>query len=161
MSGIDYKDLIVNLLEKVDILKEEKVSAGTKYRLMGLVADIAEVAQTLEEKVLRKVSEEVVLDADVDIDYAELSEEVLAKELPERTDVEEDVREQMHLVNDTLGGLNCVLVQIADQLERRHKDEEYAKLYEAEKKRYMGSSTSKRMKKDYEEWKDYACDGCP
>jgi len=161
MSGIDYKDLIVNLLENVDILKEEKVSAGTKYRLMGLVADIAEVAQTLEEKVLRKVSEEVVLDADVDIDYAELSEEVLAKELPERTDVEEDVREQMHLVNDTLGGLNCVLMQIADQLERRHKDEEYAKLYEAEKKRYMGSSTSKRTRKDYEEWKDYACDGCP
>jgi len=161
MNGIEYKDLIVNLLEGVDEMREEKVSAGTKYRLMGLVADIAEVAQGLQEKVLRRVSEEVVLDADAGIDYAELSEAVLAKELAERTDVGEDVREQVHLVNDALGGLSCVLGQIADQLERRHKDEEYAKVYEAEKKRYMSSSTSKRARKDYEEWKDYACDNCP
>lgn len=161
MNGIEYKDLIVNLLEEVDGMREEKVSAGTKYRLMGLVADIAEVAQGLQEKVLKRVSEEVVLDADAGIDYAELSEAVLAKELAERTDVGEDVREQVHLVNDALGGLSCVLGQIADQLERRHKDEEYAKVYEAEKKRYMSSSTSKRARKDYEEWKDYACDNCP
>lgn len=161
MNGIEYKDLIVNLLEGVDGMREENVSAGTKYRLMGLVADIAEVAQGLQEKVLKRVSEEVVLDADAGIDYAELSEAVLAKELAERTDVGEDVREQVHLVNDALGGLNCVLGQIADQLERRHKDEEYAKVYEAEKKRYMSSSTSKRTRKDYEEWKDYACDNCP
>ena len=161
MNGIEYKDLIVNLLEGVDGMREEKVSAGTKYRLMGLVADIAEVAQGLQEKVLKRVSEEVVLDADAGIDYAELSEVVLAKELAERTDVGEDVREQVHLVNDALGGLSCVLGQIADQLERRHKDEEYAKVYEAEKKRYMSSSTSKRTRKDYEEWKDYACDNCP
>ena len=161
MSVIDYKDLIVNLLEKIDGMREERCSAGTKYRLMGLVADIAEVARTLEEKVLRRVSEEVVLDADVDIDYAELSEEVLAKELNERMDVDEAICEQTRLVNEALGGLSGVLGQIDSQLSRRHKDEEYAKLYEAEKKRYMGSSTSKRMKKDYEEWKDYACDGCP
>ena len=55
-------------------------------------------------------------DADVDIDYAELSEEVLAKELPEGTDAEEAIREQTHLVNVALGGLSGVLVQIADQL---------------------------------------------
>ena len=72
--------------KRIDGIREEKVSAGTKYRLMGLVADIAEVAQGLQEKVLARVSQEVVLDADVDIDYAELSEEVLAKELPERVD---------------------------------------------------------------------------
>ena len=84
---IDCKELIVNLLKRIDVLKDEKVSAGTKYRLMGLVADIAEVAQGLQEKVLARVSQEVVLDADVDIDYAELSEEVLAKELPEGTEI--------------------------------------------------------------------------
>ena len=49
MSVIDCKYLIVNLLVKIDILGEEKVSAGTKDRLMGLVADIAEMAQTLVE----------------------------------------------------------------------------------------------------------------
>ena len=143
------------------MIREEKCSAGTKYRLMGLVADIAEVAQTLQEKVLRRVSKEAVLDADAGIDYAEQSEAVLAKELPERTDTEEGIREQTQLVNEALGGLSDVLVQIADQLERRHKDEEYVRLYEAEKKRYMGSNASKLTKKDFEEWKDYACDGCP
>lgn len=158
---MEYKDLIVNLLKKVDILRDEKFSAGTKYRLMGLVADIAEVAQTLEEKVLRRVSEEVVLDADVDIDYAELSEEVLAKELPERTDVDEAIREQTQLVNEALGGLSGVLGQIDSQLSRRHKDEEYAKLYEAEKKRYMSSSTARKARRTFEEWKGYTCYGYP
>ena len=159
MSMIDCKGMIVSLLERIDSVREEKVSAGTKYRLMGLVADVAEVAQALQEKVLTRVSQEVVLDADVDIDYAELSEEVLAKELPERT--EEAIREQTHLVNEALGGLSGVLVQIADQLERRHKDEEYAKLYETEKKRYMGSRAARKARRTFEEWKGYACYGYP
>ena len=159
MSMIDCKGMIVSLLERIDSVREEKVSAGTKYRLMGLVADVAEVAQALQEKVLTRVSQEVVLDADVDIDYAELSEEVLAKELPERT--EETIREQTHLVNEALGGLSGVLVQIADQLERRHKDEEYAKLYETEKKRYMGSRAARKARRTFEEWKGYACYGYP
>jgi len=161
MSVIDCKKMIVNLLEKIDCLRDESLSAGTKFRLMGLVADIAEVAQTLQEKVLTRVSQEVVLDADVDIDYVELSEEVLAKELPERTDAEEAIREQSHLVNEALGGLSCVLEQIADQLERRHKDEEYVKLYEAEKKRYMASRTARKTRRTFEEWKGYACYGYP
>ena len=159
MSMIDCKGMIVSLLERIDSVREEKLSAGTKYRLMGLVADIAEVVQGLQEKVLARVSQEVVLDADVDIDYAELSEEVLAKELPERT--EEAIREQTHLVNEALGGLSGVLVQIADQLERRHKDEEYAKLYETEKKRYMGSRAARKARRTFEEWKGYACYGYP
>jgi len=78
MNMIDCKGMIVSLLERIDSVREEKLSAGTKYRLMGLVADIAELVQGLQEKVLTRVSQEVVLDADVDIDYAELSEEVLA-----------------------------------------------------------------------------------
>ena len=50
MSMIDCKGMIVSLLERIDSVREEKVSAGTKYRLMGLVADIAEVVQGLQEK---------------------------------------------------------------------------------------------------------------
>ena len=48
MSMIDCKGMIVSLLERIDGIREEKLSAGTKYRLMGLVADIAEVAQALQ-----------------------------------------------------------------------------------------------------------------
>ena len=40
MSMIDCKGMIVSLLERIDSVREEKVSAGTKYRLMGLVADV-------------------------------------------------------------------------------------------------------------------------
>ena len=159
MSMIDCKGMIVSLLERIDSIREEKVSAGTKYRLMGLVADIAEVAQDLQEKVLARVSQEVVLDADVDIDYAELSEEVLAKELPERT--EEAIREQTHLVNEALGGLSDVLMQISSQLERRHKDEAYARLYEQEKRRYLNSGTPRRVRQTFDEWVYDECNGSP
>ena len=37
---IDCKGMIVSLLERIDGVREEKLSAGTKYRLMGLVADL-------------------------------------------------------------------------------------------------------------------------
>ena len=40
MSMIDCKGVIVSLLERIDSVREEKLSAGTKYRLMGLVADL-------------------------------------------------------------------------------------------------------------------------
>ena len=40
MSMIDCKGMIVSLLERIDSVSEEKLSAGTKYRLMGLVADL-------------------------------------------------------------------------------------------------------------------------
>ena len=40
MSMIDCKGMIVSLLERIDSVREEKLSAGTKYRLMGLVADL-------------------------------------------------------------------------------------------------------------------------
>ena len=50
MSMMDCKGMIVSLLERIDSVREEKVSAGIKYRLMGLVADVAEVAQALQEK---------------------------------------------------------------------------------------------------------------
>ena len=43
MNVIDCKKMIVNLLEKIDCLRDESLSAGTKYRLMGLVADVMEV----------------------------------------------------------------------------------------------------------------------
>jgi hypothetical protein len=48
---------------------------------MGLVADVTEVNETLAKDVLEVVSHEAVLDADTEIDYAELAERVLATEL--------------------------------------------------------------------------------
>lgn len=128
---------------------------------MGLAADITEVTQALQMQVLDVVSHEAVVDADVDIDYTELAEQVLAAELQEWVDAEEMVREQTRLVNEALSALSGVLMQIVEQLERHHKDEEFERLYEAEKRRYLSSGTAYRARKMFEEWKDYECYGHP
>ena len=128
---------------------------------MGLVADITEVTQALQTQVLDVVSREAVLDADAEVDYAELAEQVLAAEMQERVDADEGVCEQTRLVNEALGVLNSVLVQITEQLERHHKEDEFERLYEAEKRRYMNSGTAYRARKTFEEWKDDECYGHP
>ena len=74
----DYKNLLKLLFEKIERMRTETPSAGTRFRLMGLTADIWEVAETLQKNVTACVSKEAVLDADIDVNYAELSEQVLA-----------------------------------------------------------------------------------
>ena len=158
---MEYKYMLTGLIERVSGQRENRPSAGTKYRLMGLVADITEVVQTLQEKVLQRVSQEAVLDVDDDVDYAELSEQVLTMELEENADAEDVIREQTRLVNEALGVLGGVLEKIDSQLSRRHKDEEYARVYEQEKRRYMNSGTSKRARQAFEEWLFDECYGAP
>lgn len=128
---------------------------------MGLVADIAEFTRSLQTQVLDVVCHEAVVDADADIDYAAMAEVVMGYELTECAAADEQVREQTRLVNEALGVLSDVLVRIEEQLERHHKDEEYARLYEVEKRRYMNSGTAYRSRKTFEEWRDDECNGCP
>ena len=157
----NYTDILTILFDKIERIKTEMPSAGTKFRLMGLVADIAEVTQTLQQEVLARVSQEAVLDADIDVDYVELSERVLAMELQERTDADEAIGGQTRLVNEGLGELSGVLMEIDGQLSRHHKDEEYARLYEAEKRRYMNSGTPRRARQTFDEWLYDVCCGKP
>ena len=158
---MDYKILLTGIFDKLSGLKEERPTAGTKYRLMGLVADIAEVAQTLQQEVLQRVSQEAVLDADVDIDYEEMSEQVKATGLEQREGLDEAVSEQIRLANEGLLMLGDLLAQIDGQLKRRHKDEEYARLYDQEKRRYLNSGTSGRARRTFEEWLYDVCYGSP
>jgi hypothetical protein len=158
---MDFKVNLTKLFAKVEAVRYEELTAGTRFRLMGLLADIVEVTQALQHEVLETVSREAVLDADLDTDYLALGEEVLACELHERTDADESVCEQMRLVNEALGVLNGVLLQITEQLERHHKEEEFERLYEAEKRRYLSSGTAHRARKTFEEWRDGACNGYP
>ena len=156
---MEAKNMLTGLIERVSGSREDRPTAGTKYRLMGLVADIVAVAQTLQTEVLARVSQEAVIDADIDVDYGLLSEQILLMELPEAGD--DAVCEQTALVNDALGGLSSVLGQIADQLERRHKDEEYERLYDQEKRRYLSSGTPRRLRQTFEEWLYDVCNGQP
>ena len=155
---MELKNILTGVAERLSSLRKERPSAGTKYRLMGVVADIAEVSENLSKEVLERVKQEAVLDVDVDVDFDVMSEEVLSWEL---TTTKEDLLENTQLVNDALGGLGEVLTQISNQLERRHKDEAYARLYEQEKRRYLSSGTPRRVRQTFDDWMYDVCNGTP
>ena len=155
---MEVKNILTGVADKLSSLREERPSAGTKYRLIGMVADIMEVAETLSKEVLEHVRQEAVLDADVDVDFDVMAEEVLSWELVATRD---DLLEQTQQVNEALGGLSDVLTQISSQLERRHKDEAYIRLYEQEKRRYLNSGTPRRVRQTFDEWLYDVCNGFP
>ena len=150
--------MLTGVAERLYSLREERPSAGTKYRLMGMVADIMEAADLLEKEVLERVKQEAVLDADVDVDFDVMAEEVLSWELVMAGD---DLQELTQQVNDALGGLSDVLMQIGSQLGRRYKDDAYARLYEQEKRRYQNSGTPRRARQDFDDWLYGVCNGTP
>ena len=154
---MELKNILTGVANRLSSLREERPSAGTKYRLMGMVADITEATETLSKEVLERVKQGAVLDADVDVDFDVVAEEVLSWEL---ATTKEDLLENTQLVNDALGGLSEVLMQISSQLGRHHRDDEYERLYESEKRRYLNSGTPHRARKTFEEWKDL-CHGTP
>ena len=158
---MDYCKILSALFERFAAVRDETPSAGTRYRLMGLEADTAEVTEAFRHEVLERVKQEAVIDVDVDVDYTEMSEQVLTMELENPSQQDEAVRNQTQQVNDALGELSSVLAEIATQLERKHKDDEYERLYEQEKRRYMSSGTARRARQKYEEWKENQCNGQP
>ena len=154
----DIKNILTGLFEEIERVKKKRPSAGPRYRLMALVADITEVTEHLSREVLERVKQEAVLDVDVDVDFDVMAEDVLSWELVMTSD---DLQENIQLGNDALSGLSDVLTQISSQLERRHKDEEYARLYEQEKRRYLNSGTPRRVRQTFEDWLYDVCNGTP
>ena len=150
--------MLTGVAERLCGLREEQPSAGTGYRLMAMTADIAEVIETLSREVLERVRQEPVLDADVDIDFDVMAEEVLSWEL---TMADGNLQELTGQVNDALGRLSETLSQISTQLGRRHKDEAYAHLFEQEKRRYLSSGTLRRLRQAVEDWLYDVCNGAP
>jgi hypothetical protein len=155
---IDYKNLLETLFEKVERMRTERPTAGTRFRLMGLAADVTEATEMMTQEVLERVTKEVVLDADTDIDYTETGERVQAMVLTAPND---DLQEATQGVNDALATLSDVLLKIAVQLTRHRNNDEYARLYEQEKKRYLNSGTAQRARGKYTDWKDSVCYGSP
>ena len=155
---IDYKNLLETLFEKVERMRTERPTAGTRYRLMGLAADVTETTEMMTQEVLERVTKEVVLDADTDIDYTETGERVASMVL---TSSDDDLQEATQGVNDALATLSDVLLKIAVQLTRHRNNDEYARLYEQEKKRYLNSGTAQRARGKYTDWKDSVCYGSP
>ena len=152
---MDVNNILTRLFGRLAGYREERLSAGTRYRLMGLAADIIEVTVTLQREVLDVVSHEAVLDADVNTDYAALSVQVLGMEIEDKEGADDAIHEHTRLANEALGELSSMLGRIDRQLKRHHKDEEYERLYEGEKRRYMNSGSSGRARQKFEEWKDF------
>ena len=46
---------MTGVADRLSSLREERPSAGTRYRLMGAVADITEVTEVLSKEVLERV----------------------------------------------------------------------------------------------------------
>ena len=155
---IDYKNLLETLFEKVERMRTERPTAGTRFRLMGLAADVTEATEMMTQEVLERVTKEVVLDADTDIDYTETGERVASMVL---TSSDDDLQEATQGVNDALATLSDVLLKIAVQLTHHRNNDEYARLYEQEKKRYLNSGTAQRARGKYTDWKDSVCYGSP
>ena len=154
----DYKNILDALFEKVERMRTERPTAGTRFRLMGLAADVTEATEMMTQEVLERVTKEVVLDADTDIDYTETGERVASMVL---TSSDDDLQEATQGVNDALATLSDVLLKIAVQLTRHRNNDEYARLYEQEKKRYLNSGTAQRARGKYTDWKDSVCYGSP
>ena len=154
----NHKECINELLEKIGQLKEERPTAGTRWRLMGVAADVVEVTEKLQTEVLERVKTEVVMDADADMDYLEVAEQVLASELEPKSD---NLCEATEGVNTALGALNGVLLEIGEQLERTYKDADFERLYEAERHRYMSSRAAHTARQTFAQWKNYTCYGQP
>ena len=100
---MDVKNILTGLFDRLSGLRVERPTAGTKFRLMGMVADIAEVTQTLQQEVLQRVSQEAVLDVDVDTDFAELAEQVMSAEL---MPLSPDLQEQTELACDGISAFH-------------------------------------------------------
>ncbi len=154
----DYKNLLETLFEKVERMRTERPTAGTRFWLMGLAADVTEATEMMTQEVLERVTKEVVLDADTDIDYTETGERVASMVL---TSSDDDLQEATQGVNDALATLSDVLLKIAVQLTRHRNNDEYVRLYEQEKKRYLNSGTAQRARGKYTDWKDSVCYGSP
>ena len=134
MKPCEYNNILTGLIERVSGLRDRRPSAGRWHTVMGIVTDAEEMVTMLKSDVVVKVSREIVLDADEGIDYPALGDSLqnlLPIELPKPT--AEDLTAVAEL-NKAVEALSAVLLQIGEELDRRHTDEEYVKLYEDEVK---------------------------
>lgn len=158
---MDHRKTLEKLFERVEEMRREELSAGTKYRLQGLVADITEVAQVLKRSVLDVARHEAMLDLDEDVDYMEMAEQVMGVELVECFFPSEELTKQTQLVNEALGVLSDLLREINEQLRRPHRSEEFASLYEGERRRYRNTKAASKARQNFEEWREMTNGGEP
>ena len=157
----EYTEILNELKRKIAELVSREPSAGRLYYLMGIEADLEEMTGKFRADVLEKVSRDIVLDADEGIDYTAQSESLrtfLPVVLKGQNAEEQKVCKN---VDEKIDELGSVLSQIAANLVRRHTHDEFARLYDNEKRRYLNSGTAGRARQTFEDWRVYQCYGEP
>lgn len=149
-----------DLIKRISGLRERWRSAGRPLYVSGLVADAAELAESLNTDVLERVSRDIVLEA-YEGNYVAQAEQIQALVPVKVLQADAEDNAACHQLDEALNKLVGVLTQIASHLERRHSKDEYARLYEAEKRRYLGSGTASRARQRFDDWKEDSCFGQP
>ena len=160
MMICEYMTRLDDLIKRISGLKERWRSAGRPLYVSSLVADAAELTESLNTDVLERVSHDILLEA-YEGNYTAQAEQMQAL-VPVKVlqaDAEDDA--VCRQLDEALNKLVGVLTQIAAHLERRHSKDEYARLYEAEKRRYLGSGTASRARQRFDDWKEDSCFGQP
>ena len=63
---METKQIIAELFAEIEAVKAERLRAGTRFRLMAVTADIADLTRTLQQEVLDVVCHEALVDADAE-----------------------------------------------------------------------------------------------
>ena len=152
MKPYEYNIILTGLIASVSGLKERRPSAGRRLLVESLLADTKELTEGLKTEVLARVSREIWLEADEGIDYDALAEgvqDVLPLELLNATADEEEVCDRL---NEALEALSKTLFDIAKALNRRYKNEDYAKLYDDELRLFIKNRGRYWAERDYNQF---------
>lgn len=156
----EYMTRLDDLIKRISGLKERWRSAGRPLYVSSLVADAAELTESLNTDVLERVSHDILLEA-YEGNYTAQAEQMQALVPVKVLQADAEDEAACLQLDEALNRLVGVLTQIAAHLERRHSKDEYARLYEAEKRRYLGSGTASRARQRFDDWKEDSCFGQP
>ena len=160
MMICEYMTRLDDLIKRISGLKERWRSAGRPLYVSSLVADAAELTESLNADVLERVSHDILLEA-YEGNYTAQAEQMQALVPVKVLQADAEDEAACLQLDEALNRLVGVLTQIAAHLERRHSKDEYARLYEAEKRRYLGSGTASRARQRFDDWKEDSCFGQP
>ncbi len=153
-----YQTVLTTLLDKMASYCNETPSRGTMDRLRGLVGDICEVTEIMACDVLETLRHEAVLGIDDDINYADVSRQILSMRLSPKSPGLEELTTQ---ANERLTALSTVLTAIDRELKRPHQNVEFVRLYERERDLFLTPEKIEEIRAKYDGWINEGCYGSP
>ena len=155
MKTNDISSILTNLIDRIRGYRDHRPMASRGLQLQVFAMDTQELTGLLRRDVLEVVNHEALLTADVDIDFVERAESVGQLRYDDQRE-KADNQEPCRQLNEALDALAAVLNDIAAQIIRRHTDQEYERMYERERARYIGQQGTK-IRRKFDSWLDDVC----